>query len=642
VIAVALPSPFLLQVAAGIVCALLLFMAPGVVALRGRRLLFAPAIGVCLFGPVALVLCFVLGLSWPIVVLAWAVSLVGAWWWGRSGDEPAAAPHGRRVLLLAGLLASFLVLDLLPWEADGRTYYMTELYDHDKVAMIDSMVREGMPPRNPYLSPGGEAIPLAYYHGTHALAACVCELTGVAGWPGSVSMTWYAAFAFVTLCAGWAVRWGGAGAGKWAVLACLLGTLTRPLHGPFGPIGPTSIDFSNDMFGLGTFAEQANWAPHHILATVGLVTALWALVRYAEDGLDFRRATVLIAGGFAICAASSTWVAFTAVLAAPCVLLATRGRGWRPALAGAALAVVLAWPVLAAIVGRPNEVPLGRSPIGWRVLDVSGLSGWALDIPLYWVYFLPLRLGVCYVAGLLAMWTGRKRPDVRVALFAVLAALLMAQFVRSQIGNNDLGWRGLLPAILLLNARAAAWRCGARMGFVRAAWAVGVVLGLVAVLATQSFVTRPWNDPARTAVATAFTHQAAAWEAVRRHTQPHELVVSNFNAYNAMVWLHGSNLNWALLSNRPSAMSGGELPHLTTFRRDPAARQRARWLVDSLFYGSDQAEHAARELRDKFKVKALMLDRLDRAWPGHAIDRSGAWRLVESSEHWKVYVAVKP
>jgi hypothetical protein len=644
VIAAAPPRPFVRQVAGGVAGAFVLFLVPGLLALRGRRLCFAPALGVCLGGAPLMTLTLLLGFNGFVVLLGWAVALGVAWWWGRGVPVDAEAGEWR-VLVLAGALATFVVLDVLPWSAGDRTYHMAEAYDHSKVAMIDSMVREGTPPRNPYISPNGEAIPLVYYFGTQALAAALCEATGIPGWPGSAAITWYAAFAFVTLCAGWAMRWGGAGAGKWAVLACLLAAPEWSLRPAFGPLGPKVIEApSNDMFGLGTFVDQANWAPHHVMAAVGVVTALWVLVRYAEGELAFPRATAVFAGGLAICAASSTWVAFAVVLAAPCVLVATRGRGAGPALAGAALAALLASPVLAAIASQPAEVPMERFPIGLRVLDASKLAGdsWLLNIPLYWVQFLPVRLGVCYVAGLIALWAGRRSLDGRVALFTVLAGLVMAQFVVSQIRNNDLGWRGLLPAILLLNARAAAWRSNAAPGHARAWWVAGVVLGLVSVIASQSFVARPWKDPHKQAVGRAFAQQPAAWEAVRRHAGPHELVVNNHNSYNAMVWLNGGNVNWALLADRPSAMSGGEHPHASTFRRDPAAMETAFRLIDTLFFASEHAAEAARGIRDTLKAKVLLLDRLDPVWPGEPIERSGAWRLVEETEHWKVYVARDP
>jgi hypothetical protein len=640
VIAAAPPSPFLLQVAGGIACALVLFTVPGIVALRGRRLCFAPAVGVCLFGPLALLLTSVWSLSWAVVVLSWVLALAVAWWWGRRPGEDDVR-GGKLVLLLAGLVAVIIVLDLFPWRADDRLYFMWEAYDHVKVAMVDGMVREGLPPRNPYYSPDGEAIPLVYYYGTHFLAASVCKLTGIAGWPGDVVVSWYAAFAFITLCAGWAIRWAGAAAGKWAVLACMLGSPEWPLRAALGPVGYLFQSPGGEAAGIATVSAQAVWAPQHVLAAAAAVLAMWALVRHVADELDGWRTAVVIGGGFAVCASSSAWIAVAVVFAAPGVLIATRGRGWRPVLGGAVAAGVLAAPVLVAVATQPREASI-PFPIGLHLLDASRLAEniELLNVPLYWLEFLPRRLGVCYVVGLLALWAGRRSTDVRMALYVALSCLLMSQFFKSGIQDNDLGWRGLLPAILLLNARAAAWRCNAPHGPARPWWVVGVVFGLAAFLGQQQVAYRPWKHPDKLAVSRAFAQQPAAWEAVRRHTQPDDLVANNPTAYDSMIPFGGNNVNWALLADRPAALSNEIVARVTSFGRDPAPRDEALQLVLRLFHDSAAAEQAARDVRDKLKVKALMLDRLDPVWPGDAIEGSGAWKLVEESEHWKVYVAI--
>ena len=101
-----------------------------------------------------------------------------------------------------------------------------------------------------------------------------------------------------------------------------------------------------------------------------------------------------------------------------------------------------------------------------------------------------------------------------------------------------------------------------------------------------------------------------------------------------------ANYSWSLFADRPAAVADYEVAWTNSLGQDPQTRGEALSLVRSVFHNTPEAGHAARELRDRLKVKALLLDRIDPAWPGDAIERSGAWTAVEVTEHFKVYVPV--
>ena len=70
-----------------------------------------------------------------------------------------------------------------------------------------------------------------------------------------------------------------------------------------------------------------------------------------------------------------------------------------------------------------------------------GLFWRPLDLPLFYLQFLPLRLGVAFVAGFVFLVMRRRDLEWRMALAAVMGALVVMQFARSAVLNNDLGWR---------------------------------------------------------------------------------------------------------------------------------------------------------------------------------------------------------
>ena len=87
-----------------------------------------------------------------------------------------------------------------------------------------------------------------------------------------------------------------------------------------------------------------------------------------------------------------------------------------------------------------------------------------LDIPAYWLIFLTIEFPAIYPAGLIAFAAIlRSKIDAStrnavLALAALTAASLMTAWllVSTLASNNDLGWRAVLPAVMVLTAFTAA------------------------------------------------------------------------------------------------------------------------------------------------------------------------------------------
>ncbi|MEE8107433.1 MAG: hypothetical protein V3T86_18000 [Planctomycetota bacterium] len=638
-LAAAPSSAFVGQVLAGVAFSVLVFGAPGWVALRGRRPWFAPAVGVCFTAPITLLVTSLLGLGVLTLLLGWVASLAAAYCWGRG--EEWARPRGWGLLVVAALGATLISVDLLPIEHDGGLYFQREMFDHTKSATVDAIVREGLPVRNPYYSVDGAPIPLNYYWGAHFCAALLCVGTGIGGWPAEMAMTWYAAFAFLTFSCALAKRWAGLRAAWWALALGMLGVAGDFLSRGLGSeilIVPSGYYF--ESVGVAPVFEEASWVFQHVLAAVGAGVAMWSFMRFMVGEWTGIRPLILMAFGLATCAMCSVFVAVSTAVGAAFVLIVLRGRGWHVALGGAALAAILALPVLSAMFGGRDAG--GSNLIVLRMFYASrlGLFWRPLDLPLFWLQFLPLRLGVAFVAGFVFLVIRRREREWRMALAAVMGALLVMQFARSAVFNNDLGWRASLPVMLFLNAAAGAWRAQATSATARSLFLVGVCIGALATLGhIRALNEQPWTQPEKVSLAQHFAHQPEAWAAVRRHTADSDLVANNPDGYVPLgPW--PNNYSWAFFADRPAAISDHEVAWTNSLGQDPQKRGEALALVRAVFHGTDGAEQAARELRDRLQVKALLLDRIDPAWPGDAIERSGAWRAAEVTEHFKVYVPV--
>ena len=101
---------------------------------------------------------------------------------------------------LAALLAVIPTLAILPKETGDGVALAGPMFDHAKVAIIDDMARLGLPPGNPFFGAAGDR--LAYYYLWYFGAAQFARVLGISGWEADVAMTWFSAFASLTLMMG--------------------------------------------------------------------------------------------------------------------------------------------------------------------------------------------------------------------------------------------------------------------------------------------------------------------------------------------------------------------------------------------------------------------------------------------------------
>ena len=93
-------------------------------------------------------------------------------------------------------------LPLLPAFEDGGLYYGLAIFDHVKVALVDSIYREGLPPVSPYIAPDGKPAALFYYYGWYVLAAEIRAIFGCSGYIADVALSHVtAASSLALMCA---------------------------------------------------------------------------------------------------------------------------------------------------------------------------------------------------------------------------------------------------------------------------------------------------------------------------------------------------------------------------------------------------------------------------------------------------------
>src|ERR1700676_5197111 len=172
----------------------------------------APVIGWAAFSAASLPILSLIGFSSPAVVGLAALGLAVGGCYVVTRRAPAdATPAPPTASIAPWSYAAAAVVALVPaaailpkFSANG-VHLADPIFDHSKIAIIDAITRQGLPPVNPIFGELGTAGRLAYYYLWHFSAAELALPLPVSGWEADIGLTWFTAFAALTLMMGIAV-----------------------------------------------------------------------------------------------------------------------------------------------------------------------------------------------------------------------------------------------------------------------------------------------------------------------------------------------------------------------------------------------------------------------------------------------------
>ena len=654
-----------LNAALGAVAAMLFWTCLGAsitrrLAPRSLVLPMAPVVGWAAHSAAALPIFRVVGFSQPSVLITAALSVIASALVLRARPSPDEAGSGATVpawaYAAAALLATLPAIALLPKHVADGVILAGPIFDHSKVAIIDEMARLGVPPGNPFLGEGGEgAARLVYYYLWHFGAAELVLALGVSGWEADVAMTWFTAFASLALMMGLAVRFRARrSAALWVIPFAVAGSL-RPLLSLLW--GADSLErVLLPATGFAGWLFQAAWVPQHVMSASCVVVAAFLMSRLAHRRSIFAAVVLglVAAAGFE----SSTWVggvtfapaalavgAVLVVLAAPPERLPFLGYLVVAAILAACLAAPFLHDQLAVTAMRGAGAPVVIEPYGVLGDFFPERLRRILDLPAFWLVLLVVELPAIYLVGTAALASflaapgvdrERRQDALALGLLAV-TALAVSWLLASTLGeNNDLGWRAVLPAVLVLTVFSAVGLAQwiAARAWIAAAAALGAIcLGLPSAveIVRQNIAGHDQPDAA------AFAQTPDLWAAVRRHAAPEERIGNNpLSLRGVTPW--PINISWALLSNRRSCYAGREFA--LVFTALPAERRSA---IDAQFIRVFAGEGSADDVRDlatRYGCRVTVVTPADGAWTRDPFASSPLYRLVEAEPgRWRIYRA---
>ena len=562
--------------------------------------------------------------------------------------EPGIKPY---CVAAAGLVALIPAVAILPKYAADGVHLAGPIFDHSKIAIIDAMMRQGLPPVDPVFGLAGAASRLVYYYLWHFSAAELALPLRASGWEADIGLTWFTAFASLSLMMAVAVWLGKrASAAIWVVAFATAASLREASSLLFGSYNLEP--FLQHPTGFAGWLYQSAWVPQHLMSASCTVAAMVLIVHYAERQSLTRLVTLVlvVVAGFE----SSTFVggvtfAVAALASAPLLFgdMETKRRGAVAAglVTAAVLAICLAAPFIRDEFGAVSARE-GDHPIVFHHLEVLGgmfpqSLRRVLDGPAYWLILLPIEFPATFVAGTISFVVmlrnaeaGPEKTAAKLLVALAVAGLSISWLLLSTLGdNNDLGLRAVLPAsIVLIVGTAVAMTAVPRRAVIVAAAIGGLALSLPD---TVAMILSNVNGTA-TADGAVFARTPELWSAVRRYASPNTRIANNpLFLQDVTPW--PVNISWALIADRSSCFAGRELA--MAFAPLPADRREAINVQFIRVFAGQGTPQDVSELATEYGCDVVVVVPQDGAWNNDPFAASADYRLVESRENrWRIYV----
>jgi hypothetical protein len=574
----------------------------------------------------------------------------------EKADTAPSMPVWAIACVCAAALASVPAIAILPKYYGDAVALADPIFDHSKSAIIDVMVRLGVPPINPFFGEAGATERLAYYYLWHFSAAELALVGHTSGWEADVGLTGFTAFSSLTLMMGIALWLSKRNAAAfWVVGLATTGSLWISIFAFAGtddlrPVLAFPIGMSGWLF-------QATWVPQHLMAGSCAVAAMLVLGQYVKRqrlALVLTLALIVAAGFESSSFVGGVTFIIAALFAAPLLVNSTILSRRLPAVAGLALAAALAiclvapfvFDQLATIRARDAGQPIVISPYAALGDFLPQPIRLMLDLPAYWLLIVPIELPAAFVAGVIAIVTllrcatlsQSERHSVSFLSCLAGAGLVVSWLLKSTLGdNNDLGLRAIIPAIDVLIACTAAVAAMPKLRRLRAIVAAIAVVGLAFSLPDAVTILHNNVVGKKRLGGREFARSPELWAAVRRYAPPQVRVANNpLFLKDETPW--PVNISWALLADRSSCFAGGDLalPYapLTAERRKQINAQFIR-----VFDGSGTADDV-HDLAARYHCAVVVLTPSDGAWDRDPFAVSPDYRLAETREsRWRIYVS---
>jgi hypothetical protein len=393
----------------------------------------------------------------------------------------SATKRGAKAILWIGVAwVVIAIFSLIDFQWKDQLYFNVVSFDQTtRVSIVDAMTRTGVPPINPSYYPG-YPVRLTFLYYFWYIPGSVMDMLGgryidaraalnaSSAWCGLGLMAVIALYIRLRNANNTESAWRSARIG--AGLLAVSGLDAIPVAIIMAIIGTivSTMDVWNTQ--ITTWLATILWAPHHVAALIAGLCAIM-LAHSARGQKTSRQFAILtIAGlGFASALGLSVWVTFVFVVfwgiwIITLIIQKTERGLVIPMVVAGIIGILLASPFLIGMLQNGSGAGTGQAPIVFEIRTLRLLESAVEDWPplarsLLMLALLPVNylfeLGFFLIAGI--YWfkikdkdAYRSNPFYLAEILLLAIVLLIGSCLRSNLGNNDLGFRSWIPGQFVL------------------------------------------------------------------------------------------------------------------------------------------------------------------------------------------------
>ncbi|HEX2981291.1 MAG TPA: hypothetical protein VHO48_13560 [Anaerolineaceae bacterium] len=392
----------------------------------------------------------------------------------------------RWVILGGGLILVWVIVAMLslPDIQIGQALYLNTIsFDHQtRIALTDAIFRTGIPPVNPHIYPGGPLY-ISYFYFWNLFPALLSRFTK--GWIDprisfQASAIWAGialralAFVYIRLrsrASSQSIKIkSGIAAGLFLVTG--LDVIFAWLSIIKGIYNPFITEAWNGNSQVTSWAGATLWVPHHVAGLIAGITGILLFMNAVREASKTKRIIQMILAGLSLASLAGLSIYLAIVFAVfwgiylvvSAVIKETQYQfKWLVLFGG--LSVLFCAPFLIDLLHARESFVEGGGFLLLEIRSFGFLQRYFVGLPAILVnlinlFLLPvnyfLELGFFILAGVLYLQKGfeEKRFSFQengVEFVLLITSVLICSFFRSGIiDNNDIGWRGFMPAQFIL------------------------------------------------------------------------------------------------------------------------------------------------------------------------------------------------
>lgn len=564
------------------------------------------------------------------------------------------------------IISAFIIYAVLPLTNNEGIYFSMSAADNTRVCLVNSIVREGLTPINPYLTYNGELLPVYYHFGLVSFAAqpvIVCGLNSIV----ANAVTNGLAVVFVMFIAG-SICYRFIRSNTAFIFVSIFFMISAPRTAleRILPLSLQNILYPHESFiGFFGFIGEVTFSPHTVAASALTILMMYfyAECTSCEDKKTKYHYSILIGiiGAAAFYNSVYGGILAAAILGLSVVVLYLLRQEIRVLInksllahiAIVAMALLLSISYILYLFTRTGNGD-GGFAIGFLPAygNITGLRiiGAILD---FYLFLLPSNIGLFMLFALVAIFVPKVLPDsyfARVARTYTSIVLFSIFVVHSSALTNDYGWRmaeipyvmGIITAVFVccklfdyLSSKKKYY------GYVMIICCVLLVFALgEEIVATTEHTKVPGNSNQ------VFKESVKGWEVVRNYTDSDDIVMSNPEAFADVSLRNESNnyqgVNYFSAYYADRYLVINDLLTTKTSFVGPQSFDEIDELYNRMvnIFAGNVTRDDVEFLATQQKVKALLVLAQDGLY-SNAGALTERYELVDENEYYKVYLIKK-